>query len=126
MKLSLMSFSNFKALKFYNFDFQSFAIKAKTKTWKKTKSSLSKKNFDNKEKENQTINIEQSMKTPTKTFNDSKNTKQTKESLNMNENCSFWNKNQLRNTKFLTFNQSLISDQYHTFDPSNQRKEKCQ
>jgi hypothetical protein len=28
-------------------------------------------------------------KTPTKTFNDSKNTKQTKESLNINENCSF-------------------------------------
>jgi hypothetical protein len=31
MKLSLKSFSNFKALKFYNVDFQSFAIKAKTK-----------------------------------------------------------------------------------------------
>jgi hypothetical protein len=37
MKLSLMSFSNFKALKFYNFDFQSFAIKAKTKNLKENK-----------------------------------------------------------------------------------------
>jgi hypothetical protein len=31
MKLSLKSFSNFKALKFYNVDFQSFATKAKNK-----------------------------------------------------------------------------------------------
>jgi len=84
--------------------FSKFCNKSKKqKTWKKTKSSLSKKNFDNKEKENQTINIEQSMKTPTKTFNDSKNTKQTKESLNMNENCSFWNKNQLKKHQILNF-----------------------
>ena len=52
--------------------------KSKNKTGKKTNGSLSKKNFDDKEKENQNINIKQSMKTPTKTFNDSKNTKQTK------------------------------------------------
>jgi hypothetical protein len=41
------------------------------------------------EKENQIVNIKQSNDNPTKTFNDSKNTKQTKESLNTNENCPF-------------------------------------
>ena len=41
------------------------------------------------EKENQIINTKQSNDNPTKTFNDSKNTKQTKEFLNANENCPF-------------------------------------
>jgi hypothetical protein len=41
------------------------------------------------EKENKIVNIKQSNDNPTKTFNDSKNTKQTKEFLNMNENCPF-------------------------------------
>ena len=43
-------FQNFKALKFYNFDFQSLQQKQKQKTWKKTNGSLSKQNFDDKEK----------------------------------------------------------------------------
>jgi hypothetical protein len=43
-------FQNFKALKFYNFDFRCLQQKQKQKTWKKTNGSLSKKNFDNKEK----------------------------------------------------------------------------
>ena len=41
------------------------------------------------EKENQIVNTKQSNDNPTKTFNDSKNTKQTKEFLNANENCPF-------------------------------------
>jgi hypothetical protein len=44
-------FKTSKLLIFYNFDFQSFAIKAKTKRLeRKQNGSLSKKNFDNKEK----------------------------------------------------------------------------
>jgi hypothetical protein len=37
MKLFECPFQNFKALKFYKFDFQSFAIKAKTKDLKENK-----------------------------------------------------------------------------------------
>jgi hypothetical protein len=35
MKLFECPFQNFKALKFYNFDFQSFAIKEKTKNFER-------------------------------------------------------------------------------------------
>jgi hypothetical protein len=64
-----------------------FATKEK-QYLKENKGSLSKKNSDNRERKSnhqyQTINDN-----PTKTFNDSKNTKQTKEFLNANENCPF-------------------------------------
>jgi hypothetical protein len=65
-----------------------FATKAKTTLERKQNGSLSKKNSDNRERKSnrqkQTINDN-----PTKTFNDSKNTKQTKGFLNANENCPF-------------------------------------
>jgi hypothetical protein len=52
MKLFEYPFQNFKALKIYKFDFQSFAIKAKNKRLeRKQNGSLSKNNFDDKRKE---------------------------------------------------------------------------
>jgi hypothetical protein len=65
-----------------------FATKAKTKLERKQmvhfprRTLMSEKRKSNRQY--QTINDN-----PTKTFNDSKNTKQTKEFLNANENCPF-------------------------------------
>jgi hypothetical protein len=65
-----------------------FATKAKTKLERKQMVHFPRRTLmTEKRKSNhqyQTINDN-----PTKTFNDSKNTKQTKEFLNANENCPF-------------------------------------
>jgi hypothetical protein len=65
-----------------------FATKAKTKLERKQMVDFPRRTLmTEKRKSNrqyQTINDN-----PTKTFNDSKNTKQTKEFLNANENCPF-------------------------------------
>jgi hypothetical protein len=65
-----------------------FATKAKTVLERKQRVHFPRRTLIT-EKENQIINTKQSNDNPTKTFNDSKNTKQTKEFLNANENCPF-------------------------------------
>jgi hypothetical protein len=81
-------FQNFNALKFYNFDFRCLQQKKKTKLERKQVVHFPRRTpMTEKRKSNhqyQTINDN-----PTKTFNDSKNTKQTKEFLNANGNCPF-------------------------------------
>ena len=79
-----LSFSKLqKALKVNKFDFQCSQQK-QNNTWKKTNVHFPRRTQIT-EKENQIVNTKQSNDNPTKTFNDSKNTKQTKESLNTNE-----------------------------------------
>jgi hypothetical protein len=65
-----------------------FATKAKTILERKQRVHFPRRALIT-ENENQIINTKQSNDNPTKTFNDSKNTKQTKEFHNANENCPF-------------------------------------
>jgi hypothetical protein len=66
-----------------------FATKAKNKNLKENKMVHFPRRTLMKKKRKSNCQYQTINDNPTKTFNDSKNTKQTKEFLNMNENCPF-------------------------------------
>ena len=127
MKLSECPFQNFKALKFYNFDFQKFCNKSKNKKLeRKQKVHFPRRTLITKKKKIKPSISNNQWKPQPKPSMIAKTQNKPKSLLIWMKIVPFETRINLRNTKFLTFNQSLISDQYNTFDPSNQRKEKCQ